>query len=136
MTKRPDLDLTTASLDDLLAGLDGTPGREPHTIDLWIESEGYYPGTKRVPAADLHAKYLEWLATRPDLLPKARATEIRQFGKFMATRFKSGKSNRGTFYYISRERVVEIPHSLKAGGWETGGASNPVGPGPKPPKSQ
>lgn len=115
MTKPPPqdpTDLSQLSDEQLLAGLATADLSPRNPIDIWIESAGVYPGTTKVPSAKLYAEYREFMLSRPDLgQPRA----IRVWGKYMVTKFKHGKGEKSQFYYVSRERDVVIPTSIKTG---------------------
>lgn len=120
MTNRNNLDLSTATLDDLLSGLTDSPGHAPCGVLKWAQLVGVYPGTTRVGCTDLYAEYIHYCNHHADFVaehgpPKA----IRIWGKVMTQHYKSGRGNKGNFYYISRETVVVVPLSLQAGGGGT-----------------
>jgi hypothetical protein len=118
------LDISKLSLQDLLADVPSTTrpgGRPPTPVEEWIKVADIHPGTTRVSATDLYREFHMWWKTESahrDTPPPG----IRLWGKNMAGRFKTGRGNRGIFYYISRDRVVEIPPSLaKVGPGNPGG---------------
>jgi hypothetical protein len=123
MKNPPPPDIAVASTEQLLDGLATADLRTANPIDTWVESTGVYPGTTKVRANKLYEEYLAFMATRADLGPPKA---IRVWGKHMASKFRHGRSEAGKFYYISRERDVCIPTSLKTGGAGTGGRGDPV----------
>jgi hypothetical protein len=112
MTQPPKSDIRELSVEQLLGDLPTAAPRTPNPIDLWIESAGVYPGTTKVPSTKLYLEYQAFMAANPDL---GRTLAIRVWGKYMVTKFKKGRGKTGQFYYISRERDVTIPLSLKGG---------------------
>ncbi len=109
MTK---VDLSQIPLEQLLGDLATATPPAADSVDMWIESAPLYPGTHRVGATELYRQYADFIGDNPQLgKPKA----IRCWGKVMARRFKAGRGKSGIFYYVSRERDVEIPTSQKTG---------------------
>lgn len=124
--------IESLEIDDLLRDLEGRADRPPSLIEMWLDSQGYYPGTSRMTATELLEIFQDWYRVRPELsvypLPGPTA-----FGMEMGRRFKRGRGSRGNFYYISRKKDPSIPRNLLKGKVrESGGAGDPVPPaGPK-----
>jgi hypothetical protein len=117
------LDIRDLDVNELLAGLDARPPRQQQLIDEWVTSQGYYPGSTRVPARPLYQAYREWHAQHAD--PSTRPLTESTWGVQMSRRFKKGRGNAGILYYISRQSDCVIgPVSAEAG------RGNPGGPTP------
>lgn len=105
------MQIKDAKLQELLDGLDAEITPEPCSLDKWLKSEGYYPGSSRMKVCDLHERYKKWHAQHIGNIEKALT--LRQFGKEMVRRFKRGRDMHGAFYYISRRKDPKIPAEIK-----------------------
>ncbi len=123
MKQPPPGDITAASTEQLLDDLVTADLRTANPIDTWIQSAGIYPGTTKVRSCKLYEEYRAFMANNPQLGPPVA---IRVWGKYMVTKFRHGRTETGNIYYVSREREVVIPTSLKTGGAGTGGRGDPV----------
>lgn len=96
--------LEHASLDDLLDGLHPVPVKQPSALAIWLEQEGYFPGTSRIQAAELYARYVAWRASHPEI--DGPVEQLRVWGKAMSSRFRTTRGKSGMLYWISRQREV------------------------------
>jgi hypothetical protein len=110
MTSR--LDLADVPLNQLLEGLATDAQPAPNPVDMWIQSAPLYPGSTRIRAIELYQEYVDFITQHQLGKPLA----LRVWGKYMTSKFKTGRGKSGIFYYISREGVVYIPLSLRPGG--------------------
>ncbi len=120
------MDLRDVDIDDLIADISSHATKEPAPIDKWLEAEGYYPGSTRVLAAELHRRYVDWRVQHPDIVGKVE--DVRRFGMVLRGRFKFGKLNVGNCYYISRESLCILDPSLDLAPLGNRGGTPPVVP--------
>ena len=102
------MDLKNIPLEQLLGDLQVVAKRPLSVVEMWIKEQGYYPGQTRVGSKELYARFIEWATQHPDIT-KGEVPDLWRWGVEMTARFKKGRSNRGFFYYISRESDVSYP---------------------------
>lgn len=102
MKKPSEMDLASLSLEELMQGIEAVSLAASTSVDNWVESEGYFPGTTRVQAQTLYDKYAIWLEANPEA---GRRYDIKSWGKLMSAKFKRGRSKYGSHYYISRREA-------------------------------
>src|SRR5687768_1696350 len=100
------LDIRQLDTEALLQDFTVPASNAPSPLDMWLESAGIYPGTTRVGARELYDAFRAWCQANAGIIDKIPVIHV--WGRDMAMRFKRGKGKRGNFYYISRERQVDI----------------------------
>lgn len=98
-------DLRSLTLAELMAGLDEPVQPVRSSAEIWLESEGWRPGSTKRAGTELYPKYLKWLEAHPEV---GSLLGVREWGKVMTARFKKGRAATGYFYYISRESDAEV----------------------------
>jgi hypothetical protein len=120
-----DQDIQQAPLHDLLADLEGGAPAPATLVQTWLIAEGYYPGDTRVGSSELYLRFRKWAEEQGH----TRIPVQSRWGAEMTRRLKSGRSNKGNFYYISRESVPDMTHVAGMGGGGDRGGSIPGGSG-------
>lgn len=100
------LDIRNLPTEALLQDFTVPDANAPVPLDMWLEEQGIFPGTTRVPARQLYDQFKQWCQANAGIIDKVPVIHV--WGRDMAMRFKRGKGKRGNFYYISRERQVDI----------------------------
>lgn len=111
--------------DELLADLSPSAPRPQQLLANWLIAEGYHPGATRVQAHALYDQFVRWFLQQGETAEQLPT--MTSWGREMAGRFKKGRRKTGVIYFVSRESVVEIPHSLAEGGRGNRGGSPPGG---------
>jgi len=102
------MDLSKLSLEQLLGDLQVVVREAPTVTEMWINDQGYYPGQTRMKSQELYIAFRAWATQQADIAG-GDIPGISVWGVEMTGRFKKGRSNRGLFYYISREAVATYP---------------------------
>jgi hypothetical protein len=102
------MDLKDVPLEQLLGDLQVVAKRDISIVDMWIKDQQYYPGQTRVGSSELYTRFVDWCRQQADIT-SGDIPDLWRWGVEMTARFKKGRSNRGLFYYISRESDVSYP---------------------------
>lgn len=111
------LNIQDVSTDDLLAAISDRAPKPPEPIPMWLETEGYFPGTTRILASELYARFCTWYAEQQAFSANgAKVPTLYHWGTEMTRRFKKGRGKHGVYYWVTRECVAIAPPHWNLGG--------------------